>query len=142
MFEIFITPCITVIIGVVVFSAGKIIEYFMIEPIHELKREVGNIADVLIFYADIYTSPGLVAMEKQDETSKILRQKSSLLISKYHLIPIRCFLSFFPLILKEKRIKEAHKKLIRLSNNVHQGDCDINEKTANEIRKALKITLT
>jgi len=139
MFEIILTSCITIFGGILVFTSGKVIDSFFIEPIHELRREIGKIADILIFHANIYSLPGSGTKEKLDETSFILRQEASLLKSKYHLISCKKFFVFLRIILKETNIESAHKGLIYLSNNIHQGNGSTNEKTAKEIREALKI---
>lgn len=47
----------TVVSGTLVFVVGQIILKFIIEPIHKQKEIIGEIADALIYYANLYTHP-------------------------------------------------------------------------------------
>ena len=48
---------VTVLIGITVCSIGQVTSKFLIEPIHEQDKIRGEIANVLIFYANIYANP-------------------------------------------------------------------------------------
>ena len=57
LFKILLTSFLTVFSGTVVFVAGQNVSRFFIEPIHEQRRLIGEIAYVLIFYAPFYAIP-------------------------------------------------------------------------------------
>lgn len=55
----------TVLIGVVVYALGQIFSNFVIEPIHKQDEIRGEIADSLVFYADVYSNPKSSTMEER-----------------------------------------------------------------------------
>lgn len=145
MLKIFLTSSLTIFGGVLVFTTGQIISKFLIEPIHEQSKCIGEIADALIFYADIYGNPGCQMLGesegKREETSKSLRQYASLLISKTHMIKLYSLLSMLSIVPRQKNILDASKELIRLSNSVYSSTCEFNMVSRNKIMKALNIKL-
>ncbi len=68
--KIVLTSVFTILGGVFVYVAGQLLTRFFIDPYHEYRKCVGEIADALIFYANIYSNPGLSTRERMDETSK------------------------------------------------------------------------
>lgn len=145
LFRIVLTSSFTVIGGIFIFSMGQIIVKFFIEPIHEQARCIGEIADALIFYADIYSNPGYPSLGegplRRDETVRTLRQYASLLISKTHMV--RCYGLFEKLkcVPTRKNIFEASQNLIGLSNSIHSGSPDFNMARRSKIMKALNIKI-
>jgi len=117
---IFLTSALTIIGGVLVFVIGQIISKFIIDPVHEQKALIGEIADSLIFYANVYTNPGILPLEMMDEASNEFRQQATLLQSKTHLIPLYQILSILGLVVNKKHINKATKNLILISNRIHK----------------------
>jgi hypothetical protein len=119
--KILLTTSATIIVGVIVFVAGQLLGNFIIDPIHDLKKLLGEIRFGLIFYAQAILTPvGDVDAEK--EASKILRTMSCDLRSKVAGIPFYNFLSgisrgFLP---NKKNIYAASIQLMGLSNSVSQ----------------------
>ena len=141
LFKIVLTSSLTVLGGILVFVVGRIIEKFAIEPIHKQSRLIGEIADSLIFYADLYSNPGIGKREQMDEAKKVLREQASQLIARNNMIPCykfwRCLsLGHLP---KRTDVIEARHELIGLSNSIHQGDGYVNAKRRKEIEKRLGI---
>ena len=58
----------TAFFAVVVFVAGQFVVKFVIEPVHEQSKVIGEIAYALVFYANIYSSPGQGLKEEMDRT--------------------------------------------------------------------------
>jgi len=98
------------------FVCGQIITKFFIEPIHEQKRLIGEIADSLIFYANLYGNPEYPKTEKTYEASKVLRQQASQLRAKTHAIPWYKLWQFLSIVPKGSNVVEASSNLIGLSN--------------------------
>src|SRR2546427_7979563 len=90
-----LTFVLTVMGGVSVLVIGQIIVRFFIEPVHELRKTIGDVGDVLIYYAHLYMRPKEVTAEvggwsagsplppvygeERGKASDDLRQKASLL---------------------------------------------------------------
>ena len=141
LYKIVLTSCLTIFGGVFVFTIGQLISKFLIEPIHEQSKCIGEIADALIFYANLYASPGTDMPEKRHEASKSLRQYGSLIISKTHMIKFYSLLEKLGLVRKQKDILEASQELIRLSNSIYSGKYVFNITSRQKIMKALNIRL-
>ena len=141
LFKIVLTSSFTVLGGILVFVVGRIIEKFAIEPIHEQSKLIGEIADSLIFYADLYSNPGSGQREQMDEAKKVLREQASQLIARNNMIPCYKFWRYLSLghLPKRADIIEARKNLIGLSNSIHRGDPYANERRREEIEKRLGI---
>lgn len=120
IFKIFLTSALTIVGGVIVYALSQIILKFIIEPIHGQKKIIGEIADALIFYGNIYCNPGIGPKEKIDEASEKLRQLATLLQSRTHLIPCYGFFEKIRIVNKTSAIKEASRNLIGLSNSVYK----------------------
>jgi hypothetical protein len=137
--KILLTSGLTIFGGFVVYVFGQIATRFLIDPYHEYRKTVGEIADTLVYYANVYMNPGSSDRERMDEASKILRQKASLLRVRAYAIPrYACFVKL-RLVPPLELIAKASAALIGLSNNVHSGNFEHNEKRLDEIIKALRL---
>jgi hypothetical protein len=147
IFKIVLTSSFTIVGGVIIFVMGQIISKFLIEPIHEQRKTIGEIADSLIFYANVYGNPGLGPKEKMDEAYQRLRELATLLQSKTHLIPFYSFFSSCGMVQKPSDIQEASSQLIGLSNSVYQppddpvGTALSNAGRADKIKRLLNLGL-
>jgi hypothetical protein len=121
--KILLTSSLTVLGGVFIFVAGQLLGKFIIEPVQDLKKLLGEIRFALIFYAPaILTPTGDKAGE--EDAQKALRRTSCDLRSKVEAIPFYGTLSFIScgfLPYKKKAFK-ASTLLMGLSNSVHQPD--------------------
>ncbi|MFA6422301.1 MAG: hypothetical protein WCV92_02810 [Candidatus Buchananbacteria bacterium] len=116
------TIFLTIISGVLIFVIGQVIQKFIIEPIYQQKQVIGNIADSLIFYANIYSNPIKSKDKRYENASKKLRELSTQLTSKTYLIPFYNSLSKLKIVKNKNVIKEVHKKLLLLSNRLYTID--------------------
>lgn len=135
--KIFLTSGLTIFGGVIVLIVGQILTRFFIEPLHDLRKLIGEIGDVLIFHANVFSNPGVCSKEDNDKTSEILRQKASLLRTRTFVIS--CFWVFvlFRIVPSRKRLNDASRYLINLSNSVHRGNGLVNSEHANKVKKLL-----
>lgn len=143
LFKIVLTSALTIMGGIVVYVTGRIIEKFFIEPIHEQFRLIGEIADSLIFYANVYTNPGskLIEKERADEASTILRQQASQLMARTQIIQWYRLWQRMRIVPKYADVIEAQHKLIALSNLVDRGNAKENDCLRKEIETLLRIKL-
>ena len=92
---------------------------FFIDPYHEYQKTVGEIADALVYYADVYSNPGSGDKERLDEAARILREKGSLLRVRAYAIPKYAWFVKRGWLPQWNFIMKASAALIGLSNNVH-----------------------
>lgn len=151
-FKIVLTSSLTIIGGVVVYTLSQIMSKFLIDPIHEQKRVIGEIADALIYYANIYANPGIGPREELDKASDKLRQLSTLLQSKTHMITWYRLFQKIKVVHKSSSIEGASKELIALSNLIHVRPGQetgitanigiLNVERADKIKKLLKLKIS
>lgn len=119
VWKIVLTSTVTIVGGVIVYALGHLFVALFIDPIHRLRGLIGEIADSLIFYADIYSNPGYAKKELCDEASKTLRRHASQLSARQHSIPCYHLWSLLRLVRKKTDIEAASSELIGLSNSVY-----------------------
>lgn len=143
---VFLTAFFTILPGVIIYVSGQIFSKFFIDPIHVQREIIGEIEDALIFYRNVYSNPGVLPKEKNDEASARLRQLSTLLRSKTHRIPWYWFFEKLKMVLKFNDINGAAKELIGLSNTLSvKSDANfdtvqINNEHEKKIVKFLNLT--
>lgn len=121
--KILLTSSLTVLVGTSVYVLGQLISKFVIDPIHEQRKLIGEIGDAMIFYANVYLTNDLnsISLEEKKELSEAqqkYRQLASLLRSRTHLIPNYKFWEIFGLVKRRHDVEEASSELIGLSNQV------------------------
>jgi hypothetical protein len=148
IYKIILTSVLTIVGGVIVFVIGQMIVKFIIEPLNEQSKLIGEIANSLIFYANVgakveqyyyeqiknaYTQeePAKTVLterykqilqnhwESSDEAAKILREQASKLIGLTNSIPFYKLWSLFKRFPKYDNIIKASSQLIEMSNSVH-----------------------
>lgn len=140
----------TTFLGFLVYVLGQIITAFFIEPIHNQRQVIGEIADAIIFYANKYHyfppyifSSNLIRNEKMEDRDKFIsdsiRKLGTSLISKTHMIPLYKYFVFLQIVKPMNNILKAKRALIGLSNLVNPADRNTQEKFENEIRESLGI---
>ena len=142
--KILLTSAATIIGGVFVYTAGQVITRFFIDPYHEYRKVVGEIADALIYHANVYMNPGGGSPNEPraariDATSDTLRQKASLLRVRAYAIPCYNIFAKCRLVSRRESIERASGALIGLSNNIFQGDARENRRLRDEIIRELSL---
>lgn len=118
--KVFLTAAITIIGSIIIVVIGQIIIKFVIEPIHEQKKHIAEINNVLIFYANQF---GLYS-GKNDQGDKVVddvRNLSTKLRATTHLIPMYRLLSCLKIVKRKESIDKACSALIGLSNSVYKN---------------------
>ncbi len=137
LWKIVLTSGLTVVGGVLVLTAGQLVQRFFIEPLHEQAKVIGEVAYALAYYAPIYANPGPTRLVVRpdgvnltDATEHELRALASRLIATTSAVRwdglARCLSS--P---SRKDVLEGASTLIGLSNSVRTGTPEENL----EIRK-------
>lgn len=135
----FLTASLTVIGGIIVFTAGQLISKFIIEPLYSQKKVIGQIADLLIFYANVYSNPGLGKPGHLDLASEKTRKLASELVARTVAIPFYRVWNKLSLVRSLKEAREAQRHLIGLSNATHSGDSLKNDSRMRKIQDSLGI---
>jgi hypothetical protein len=133
--------------GITVYVIGQLLSKFFIDPLHELRKVIGEVRFNLAFHAPTIHTP----IDRIDETSETARQslmKSSCdLLAKLHAVPgfnIVRHLSFGTLP-NVKNIESAAVQLRGLSTYIHKkgdkanGDIEIINKRVAKIESLLRL---
>ena len=92
------TSASTIFGGVILFVIGQLLSKFLIEPIQELKKAIGEVRFNLAYYAPIIHTPISRDKERSDKAYDAIMRNSCDLLTKadaipfYRLIPNRFFL--------------------------------------------------
>jgi hypothetical protein len=136
------TVFLTVISGVLTFILGQLVLKLLIDPVHEYKKTVADIAISLIEYANVYANPGVAGNETEKKVSEALRKLSSRLNAQIYLIPCYPLVSKMFGLPSRNKVVDAASNLIGLSNGVFKSASDlvlINVERADKIRDVLGI---
>ena len=86
--KILLTSTFTILGGVIVFVIGQLLSKFLIEPIHELKKAIGEVRFNLAYYAPIIHTPISRNMERSDAAYGAIMRNSCELLTKADAIPL------------------------------------------------------
>lgn len=124
----------TAFFTVLVFVVGQFLQKFILEPVQEQRRLIGEVAFALVFYANVSTR--FSAPEEKDEAQKSVRKLSAQLRATLWTIPFYNLLAALHIVPKREAINRASTGLIGFSNSFGEGSTrDIRD----EIADALKI---
>jgi hypothetical protein len=134
------SACFTVIGSVIIFVLGQFCLKLVIEPIIDLRREIGSVANALVYYANIYVNPGGASKEVSDGASMDLRKHAASLREKSYAIILPNLWVRIGLIPPVASLSKAATCLIALSNFVYcNPDPATIIKTREDAEKALGI---
>lgn len=139
--KILVTSFTTICGGVILLVVGQLIIRFLIDPLSDLRKLIGEISDILIYYANVYANPGAGDIEIQNVAQNEIRKMASLLRAKSNALPIYDLFSKLRLVPSKKNISIASTNLIGLSNSLHQGNPEMNDRQARAIFNALNIAI-
>ncbi|SOD19186.1 hypothetical protein [Nitrosomonas ureae] len=123
----------TVLSGVSIFVIGQLIVKLVLDPVHDLKKIIGQISHTLIERANIIANPGVPTREVMDETSNLLRKLSSQLHAHLYLIPtydVTCRIFRLP---SKEMLLAASTHLVGLSNSVYSADHNVYKTNARRV---------
>ena len=117
--NVFFTNLVTILVGVVIFVIGQAVLKFVLEPMFEQRRVIGEVVNSVIFYAHVYANPGGSSKKAMDEAHQNLRHNSSELRASTHVIPSYALWESLGIVRKHADILEVGKELIALSWGVY-----------------------
>jgi hypothetical protein len=133
----------TVLSGLGLLVLGQIIIRSFIDPVYELRKLRGEIADALLFYAHLYMNPGHAHKTAEiDAAVHALRSLGTRLEATHHAVPLYGLFALLRAVPPEKSIKLARGNLVGLGNSIYIGNLSDNEKRRDEIIEALKLRIT
>lgn len=133
--------------GLAVFVIGQLLAKFFVEPLHELRKAVGEVRFNLAFHAPTIHTPVGRSKEASDQAREALMKSSCDLIADLHAIPgfrVTRFLAFGVLPCR-KAIEDAAVQLRGLSTYVHEtgekanASLDVIQKRVERIEKLLRL---
>jgi hypothetical protein len=136
------TVFLTVLSGVITFVLGQLIIKLLIDPVHDFRRTVADIALVLIEYTNVYANPGIAGSEIEKKVSEEFRRLSSRLNAQMYLIPYYQITAKIFRLPSRDKVFGAASDLIGLSNGVFKSASDlvlVNVERADKICNALGI---
>jgi len=132
----------TIVGGLGLLVLGQIVIRSFIDPIYELRKLRGEIADALIFHANVYMNPSpRFLTDEIIETRNALRSLGSQLEAKSYAVPFYRLFSFIAAVPTLESITRARSSLIGLSNSLQSDSIEHNEKRRKDIIEALNLKI-
>jgi hypothetical protein len=104
----------TVVSGTLVYVLGQLLSKFVVDPIYELRKTIGEVRFNLSFYGPPIHTPVARDKEVSDKAGSALLKSSSDLFSKLHAVPF-----YFGLLPARQSIERAADQLRGLSTDVY-----------------------
>ena len=117
--KILLTSASTILGGVIVFVIGQLVSKFLIEPIHELRKAVGEVQFYLAYYAPIIHTPISRDKERSDKAYDAIMRTSCDLLTKADAIPLYRFLPR-RFVLPKQNIDRAAADLRAVTTHLHE----------------------
>lgn len=130
----FINTFVTVFSGVAVYVAGQLVLKLLIEPVHEMKKTIGQISHSLIEHDYVINNPGESSEEAMDGTSRHLLKLSSQLQAHLYLVPVYRKTARLFNLPRENDVRKVSKALVKLSNNVFRARVDEYKENVRQVR--------
>lgn len=132
------TSASTILGGVIVFVVGQLLFKFLIEPIHELRKVIGETHFNLGFHGSVILTPLARNKERSDKAYDALMKNSCDLLMRSEAIPFyRCVSwvsrGFVP---PRQKVRDAAKWLRGLTTYLHETDDKANSHL-DEIRERI-----
>ncbi len=133
--------------GITVYVIGQLLSKFLIEPIYELRKIIGEVRFNLAFHAPTIHTPIGRSKENSDAARGALMKSSCDIIAKLHAVPgyeIFRYISF-GVLPNRKDLEDAAVQLRGLSTYVHQdgeranNNIDIVNKRVAKIESLLRL---
>jgi hypothetical protein len=119
------TVFLTVFSGVITFVLGQLVIKLLVDPVHDFRKTVADIALALIEYANVYANPGVAGSEVEKKVSEELRRLSSRLNAQMYLIPCYPITAKIFGLPSRGKVVDAASNLIGLSNGVFRSASDL-----------------
>lgn len=137
-----VTASLTALLTVLVFVIGQLVQRFFLEPIQDQRKNIGEIAYALVFYANVSDTEdnllrGLARLEIEEPivVARTIRKLASELRASLHVILFYRFFSCLRLVPKKEVVSLASVHLVGWSNSIHRGDPDVHRDKIAELLK-------
>lgn len=141
LFKIVLTSSLTIFGGVIVFSLSQLIQKFLIDPVHEQKKVIGEISFGLTYYAGWFANPGVGKPEDLHAASDAIRRYASQLTATTNSIWCYGLFHTIGLVPDRSAINDARGRLIIISNSIFQSTSGRDNSTdAKEIKRLLDVS--
>ncbi len=145
--KIVVTALFTICGGVLVYVSGQVLSKFFIEPLHDLRKAIGQVRFSLAFHGPTIHTPIGRSKESSDEARAALSRNSCELIASLHAIPLYGGVRFltFRALPNERSMQDASVLLRGLSTHIHETDenanssVDVIRKRVDRIEKLLRL---
>lgn len=107
---------IAVLSGVLIFTLGQILQHFVLEPLQNYHRLIGEVAAYIIYYSNF--SSVLTPPEEIKEARRKLRTLSCDLRASVWTVPFYRFWALVGVVHRRKAVMEACNELIGWSNSL------------------------
>jgi hypothetical protein len=134
-----LTAALTVFAGFVVFVGGQIVQRFLLEPIQEQRRVIGEIAYVLLYHGNVGRFVPFESQQSRDDTAATLRRLAAELRTTRATIPAYRQLEKTPWVVKTENVITASSSLVGWSNSVIGGTEDTLSQHKDAVRESLGI---
>jgi hypothetical protein len=117
----------TAVVAVLVFVAGQVLQRFVLEPIQEQRRLIGEVAHALLFYANrgpMGVKLGTYTVEDLHEASRHLRDLAGRLRSSLFFVPYYDTMARLGWVPARGNVLEAAAALTGWSNGVLSESSD------------------
>ena len=123
----------TVLSGVLTYIAGQLLLKLVIEPVHEMRRTIGEISHTLIERANVIGNPGVPSGEVMNAASEELRKHSAKLNAHLYLIPSYDATAWVFRLPKRQQVLDASGNLIGLSNSIFRNNDRVHRTNAKRV---------
>jgi hypothetical protein len=127
LLTILCTSSLTILGGVVVFVISQFIEKFTIEPLSQFEKTRGEINYHLIFFANIYTSPGTIEKDELTKLLSRLRELAAQLITDTYMIRGYRLLALFQRVPQKRDLILATNQMFLFPMSFREGNISVIE---------------
>ena len=132
----------TVVAGVTAFVIGQAVQRFVLEPIQEQRRVIGDIANALLYLGNVGPLPqwlpdaaSLVLPENHAQATRNIRLLAARLRATLCTIPFYGWWAALRFIPPAERIRKASQSIVGWSNSLQSGQPDAaRQRTAELLR--------
>jgi hypothetical protein len=136
------TTALTILSGLALLVLGQIIIRSFIDPIYELRKLRGEIANALIYHASTYMVPDEgFRTDAKEEARDAFRLLGGQLEAKSYAVPFYRAFALIRAVPNLASVKQAKENLIGLSDSVLGGQLERSERHRDAIIKALKLRI-
>ena len=140
LFKIVLTACLTLIGGVFLLVVSQFIIRFVVDPLIDFRRLLGEIGHVLVFYSHYFFNASAVASKPEfQKATEQCRTLASQLRSFSNAVPLYSLLCRFHLVPRHEDVYQASGHLIGLSNTTATHPIEVVQKHYERIGKLLGI---